>query len=97
MTASTAVPQWQVTRGMYGSVIESHRLPDDSDVQRSFAALMLEWKDAGWHIGEFSTHSGIFFRDAERRMVSIDSHDPYDASMNGSHFPNGMILMPDFS
>jgi hypothetical protein len=39
---------------------------------------MLEWIDAGWQLGEFSSRAGVFFgtRHPERRMVSIKPTAP---------------------
>jgi hypothetical protein len=39
---------------------------------------MLEWIDAGWQLGEFSSTGGTFFctRGVERRMVSITPSAP---------------------
>jgi hypothetical protein len=39
---------------------------------------MLEWIDAGWQLGEFSSTGGVFFctRGTERRMVSITPSEP---------------------
>jgi hypothetical protein len=73
---------------MHGSVIESRPLPIGANLKRIFLAAMIEWLDAGWSVGEFSSASASFFceRNPERRMVSIDPTDPDDVPMyGGSH------------
>jgi hypothetical protein len=47
---------------------------------------MIEWMDAGWSLGEFSSVSATFFcdRQSERRMVSIVPTDPHDIPMLGT-------------
>jgi len=81
----TVAPRWYVVRSMHGTVIESHELPSGADLKRTFVAAMLQWIDAGWQLGEFSSASATFFcdRNPERRMVSIDPTDPYDVPMYG--------------
>jgi hypothetical protein len=91
----TLAPRWYVVRSMYGTVIESHELASGTDLKREFIAAMLQWIDAGWRLGEFSSVSATFFcdrqpsdrhpgdRSAERRMVSIDPTDPHDVPMYG--------------
>jgi hypothetical protein len=84
----SAQPRWYVVRSMHGSVIESRLLPGGANLKRIFLAAMIEWLDAGWSLGEFSSASATFFcdRNPERRMVSIDPSDPADVPMyGGSH------------
>jgi len=77
----TGLPRWYVVRSMHGSLIESRELPRESDLRRVFVAAMLEWMDAGWRLGEFSSVSATFFcdRQNDRRMVSIVQKDPHDS------------------
>jgi hypothetical protein len=81
----TGAPRWYVVRSMHGTVIESRELPSGADLKRAFVAAMLQWIDAGWNLGEFSSASASFFcdRSPERRMVSIDPTDPRDVPMHG--------------
>lgn len=71
---------------MHGALIESREIPREADLKRVFVGAMLEWMDAGWNLGEFSSVSGTFFciRQAERRMVSIVPSDPRDVPMSGA-------------
>jgi hypothetical protein len=80
-----AEPRWYVVRSMHGTVIESRELPAGADLKRVFILAMLQWIDAGWGLGEFSSTSATFFchRNPERRMVSIDPTDPHDVPMYG--------------
>ena len=82
---SAAEPRWYVVRSMHGTVIESRELPAGADLKRVFILAMLQWIDAGWGLGEFSSTSATFFcyRNPERRMVSIDPTDPHDVPMHG--------------
>jgi hypothetical protein len=83
-----AAPRWYVVRSMHGTVIESRPIPAGADLQRAFVLAMLEWLDAGWKLGEFSSATATFFcvRDPERRMVSIDPTNPHEVPMyGGSH------------
>lgn len=75
---TTSSPRWYVVRSMHGSLIESREIPRESDLRRVFVAAMLEWMDAGWRLGEFSSVSATFFcdRQNDRRMVSIVPMDP---------------------
>lgn len=70
--------RWYTVRSMHGAVLESRPLPGGTDLKRVFVAAMLEWLDAGWTLGEFSSVSGSFFctRGAERRLVGIGPSDP---------------------
>jgi hypothetical protein len=63
---------------MHGALLEARPLPPGSDLQRVFVGAMLEWLDAGWQLGEFSSVSGSFFctRGTERRMVGISFGNP---------------------
>ena len=79
---TTGSPRWYVVRSMHGALIESREIPRESDLRRVFVAAMLEWMDAGWRLGEFSSVSATFFcdRQSDRRMVSIVPTDPHDSS-----------------
>ncbi len=87
----TGAPRWYVVRSMHGTVIESRELPSGADLKRAFVAAMLQWIDAGWNLGEFSSASASFFcdRSPERRMVSIDPTDPHDVPMYGGAHLSG--------
>ena len=77
--------RWYVVRSMHGTVLEARELPPHLDFRRAFVQAMLEWMDAGWSIGEFSSASATFFcdRHPERRMVSFDPADPHEVPMYG--------------
>jgi hypothetical protein len=70
--------RWYIVRNMRGALLESRPLAGGSDLKRVFVAAMLEYIDAGWQLGEFSSTGGVFFctLGAERRMVSITSSEP---------------------
>jgi hypothetical protein len=74
----TKTPRWYEVRNMHGALLESRLLPPDSDLKRAFVVAMLEWIDAGWQLGEFSSRIGTFFctRGVERRMIGITPSDP---------------------
>jgi hypothetical protein len=78
---TTGLPRWYVVRSMHGSLIESREIPRESDLRRVFVAAMLEWMDAGWRLGEFSSVCATFFcdRQSDRRMVSIVPTDPHES------------------
>jgi hypothetical protein len=78
---TTGLPRWYVVRSMHGSLIESREIARLTDLRRVFVAAMLEWMDAGWRLGEFSSVSATFFcdRQNDRRMVSIVPTDPHDS------------------
>jgi hypothetical protein len=78
----TGSPRWFVVRSMHGSLIESREIPPETDLRRVFVAAMLEWMDAGWRLGEFSSVSATFFcdRQNDRRMVSIVPTDPHHSA-----------------
>lgn len=59
----TLAPRWYVVRSMYGTVIESRELASGTDLKREFITAMLQWIDAGWKLGEFSSSSATFFCD----------------------------------
>jgi hypothetical protein len=82
----SGTPRWYVVRSMHGSLIECREIPRQSDLKRVFIAAMIEWMDAGWSLGEFSSVSATFFcdRQSERRMVSIVPTDPHDIPMSGT-------------
>lgn len=85
--APSARSRWYVVRSMTGAVLESHELPRDADLKRAFIVAMLEWMDAGWTLGEFSSASATFFCDRfpERRMISIDQGDPLALRQQGAY------------
>src|ERR1035441_859995 len=56
----TREPRWLVVRNMHGALLEARSLSPGSDLKRAFVALMLEWIDAGWQLGEFSSTTGTF-------------------------------------
>jgi hypothetical protein len=82
---SAGEPRWYVVRSMHGTVLESRELPAGADLKRVFVLAMLQWIEAGWRLGEFSSSAATFFcdRNPERRMVSIDPTDPRDVPMYG--------------
>lgn len=71
-------PSWLVVRKMTGAVLDSEEIPPGADLKRVFVATMIEWLDAGWEVGEFSSTTGTFFctRGSERRMVGIEPAEP---------------------
>jgi hypothetical protein len=71
-------PRRYTVRNMHGALLESRPLPAGSDLKRAYVAAILEWIDAGWQLGEFSSRGGsVFFtRGAERCMVGIEAVDP---------------------
>jgi hypothetical protein len=71
-------PHWYVVRNMHGAVLERRTIAGDTDLKRLFITAMLEWVDAGWQLGEFSSCAGTFFcsRAGERRVVTIQSKEP---------------------
>jgi hypothetical protein len=60
-------------------LLEARALPADSDLKRAFVAAMLEWIDAGWQLGEFSSRSVHFFRTkiVELQTVEVSPTDPW--------------------
>jgi hypothetical protein len=70
--------RWYTVRSVHGALLEARALPRGSDLKRAFVGAMLEWLEAGWQLGEFSSVSGTFFctRGTERRMVGISPGDP---------------------
>jgi hypothetical protein len=70
--------RWYVVRGLHGEVLEARSLAAGIDLKRALIAAMLEWIDAGWKLGEFSSTGAVFFctRGAERRQVQITPSDP---------------------
>ena len=74
----TKEPRWYEVRNMHRGLLEARLLPAGADLKRVFVAAMLEWIDAGWQLGEFSSRSGTFFcgRGADRRMIDITPNDP---------------------
>ena len=71
-------PTWLVVRNMAGAVLDSQEIPAGTDLRRFFIATMLQWIDAGWELGEFSSTAPTFFctRRNERRMVGIQPIEP---------------------
>lgn len=74
----TREPRWFVVRDARNALLEVIPLPAGTDLKRVFVAAMLEWIDAGWLLGEFSSRGGsVFFtRGPERCMVGIEAADP---------------------
>ena len=74
----TREPRWYVVRNMHRAVLEARMLAPGVNLKRAFVAAMLEWIDAGWELGEFSSTGGVFFctKGVERRMVEISPSDP---------------------
>lgn len=74
----TTDPRWYVVRNMYRAVLEARALAPGVNLKRAFVAAMLEWIDAGWELGEFSSTGAVFFctKGVERRMVEISPSDP---------------------
>ena len=84
--APAPAPRWYVVRTMHGSIIESRPLVAGANLTHVFITAMLAWMDGEWTISEFSSKSATFFcsRDLERRMISIETADPYEAPMPGA-------------
>jgi hypothetical protein len=74
----TNEPRWYAVRNMHGAVLETRALPAGSDLKRAFIAAMLEWIDAGWQVGEFSSRTAVFFctKGVERRHIEITPSYP---------------------
>jgi hypothetical protein len=53
--ARTTERRWLVIRDRHGSIVESRELAPEIDLRRLFVASILEWMDAGWTVGEFSS------------------------------------------
>lgn len=70
--------RWCVVRNLYGAVLEIRLLPAGTDLKRAFVAVMLDWIDAGWQLGDFSSGSAMFYcsRGFEQRMVEFTPIDP---------------------
>ena len=75
---SSSEPRWYVVRSAYGAVLEKRTIDAGTDLKRLFAHALIEWIDAGWSVGEFSSCAGTFFctRGIEQRTVAIQSTDP---------------------
>jgi hypothetical protein len=74
----TKEPRWLVVRNMHRAILEVRPLPPETDLRRTFILAMLEWTDAGFHIAEFSSRTGVFFGtnpQGERHMVEITPLD----------------------
>ena len=71
-------PRWYVVRSMQGALLEARELPPGADLKRVFVAAMLEWIDAGWQLGEFSSVGGTFFctKGADGRQVDVTPTNP---------------------
>jgi hypothetical protein len=77
---------------MHGSIVESRQLVGGANLTHVFITAMLAWIDGGWSISEFSSTSATFFcsRDLNRRLISIESRDPYELPPTGaSHLAGG--------
>lgn len=70
-------PRWYAVRNMHGGLLEVRRLAAGTHLKRAFLAALLDYVDAGWRIGEFSSTGGTFCwtQGPERRMVSITPTD----------------------
>jgi hypothetical protein len=79
-------PSWLVIHNMTGLVLDSGEIPAGADLTRLFVATMLEWIDAGWQLGDFSSVAPTFFctRAGERRMVTIQPIEPRQAHSSGT-------------
>jgi hypothetical protein len=83
-----------VVRDMTGAILDSEEIAAGTDLKRLFVATMLEWLDAGWELGEFSSTAGTFFctRGSERRMAGIQpiepAHDHYAGSLGQQSCPS---------
>ena len=67
------------TPNMHGGLLEAQLLPPGSGLKRAFFAAMLEWIDAGWQFGEFSSRTGVFFsnKGVDRRQIEITPTEPF--------------------
>ena len=65
-------------RSAHGAVLQKRIIAAGTDLKRVFVSAMLEWIDAGWRVGDFSSCAGTFFcsRGIERRTVTIQPTDP---------------------
>ena len=74
----TRDPRCYEVRNMHRGLLEARLLPAGTNLKRAFVAVVLEWIDAGWQLGEFSSTMGTFFctRGIERRMICITPSDP---------------------
>lgn len=57
---STDKSSWLVIRNMTGAVLATEEILAGANLTRRFVATMLEWLDAGWQVGEFSSTAGTF-------------------------------------
>lgn len=57
----TTEPRWYTVRNMHGALLEAELLAPRTDLKRAFVAAMLQWIDAGWQLGEFSSRGASFF------------------------------------
>jgi hypothetical protein len=82
---------------MCGTLIESRELAGGADLKRVFVTSILEWMNAGWSIGEFSSASATFFanRLLERRMVSVAASDPSEVPVYGGAHLGGCAACDD--
>ncbi len=78
--AATSIAQIApyTVRNMHGALIEARLLPPGSDLKRAFVVAMVEWIDAGWALGEFTSVAGVFFctKGVERRQGEITPTGP---------------------
>jgi hypothetical protein len=90
---------WYVVCSTHGSILEARQLPIGAHLKRSFATALQHRIDAGWSVGEFSSHAGVFFcgRGTERRQVSIEPNDPEKPHVErqGWHHPSCPGLAKD--
>jgi hypothetical protein len=79
-------PTWLVVRTMTGMTVDTREIPAGADLRRYFVAAMLDWMDAGWTLGEFSSVTPTFFctRGNERRMVTLQPMSPDSILSSGT-------------
>jgi len=72
-------------------VLEVRQLPPGADLKRTLIAAMLEWIDAGWQLGEFSSRSVHFFRSKIVELQTVEA-SPTDPGIEhyGSSFSSTM-------
>jgi hypothetical protein len=70
--------RWYAVRNMHRALLEVRALTPGANLKRAFVAAMLEWIDAGWELGEFSSTGGVFLctKAGERRQVAITPTNP---------------------
>lgn len=77
-------PSWLLIRNMTGAVLDTEEIPAGADLKRVFMATMLEWIDAGWQVGEFSSTAGpVFLHTRQWAAHGRDSAEPGQVDYNG--------------